>query len=71
MSEIKSVFRREDSVKQSASAEVLDQLDESCLLSKFVSAEVVGFVCFDAGSRRLVKFYETDVAPVLVIGEGG
>lgn len=61
--EIKSVFRREGAAKRSAAQDVLDQLDESCVLSKFVSGVANGFVCFDIESRKLSKFYATDVAP--------
>lgn len=68
---IKRVFRREASAKLSASEEVLNQLDASCLLSKFVSAVASGFVCFDVESRRLSKFYATEVAPGIVVGESG
>lgn len=71
VNEMESVFRKVDSVKKSASSDILNQLDESCLLSKFVSAEVSGFVCFDVQSRKLSRFYATDVAPTLVVGEGG
>ena len=70
-SEIESVFRKEDSAKQSATEDVLNQLDESCLLSKYVSAVASGFVCFDVESRKLTQFYRTEVAPALVVGEGG
>ncbi len=63
----RGVFRRQASARQSASQDVLDQLDENCIFSKFVSAVASGFVCFDAEGRRLSEFYETNVAPGVAV----
>lgn len=67
--EMRRVFRREESARLSAPEGLLAQLDDSCLLSKFISAVTSGFVCFDVESRKLTKFYATDVSPALVIDE--
>lgn len=64
---MRSIFRRQESAKLAASEEILSQVDESCIFSRFVSAVASGFVCFDVESRRLYEFYETDVAPPAVI----
>lgn len=54
---LRSVFRAEQSLRLGASEDVRNQLDESCLFSKFISPVVSGFVCFDTSSRTLSKFY--------------
>jgi len=56
--ELRSAFRVEESTRRGASEDVLNQLDESCLFSKFISAVVSGFVCLDTDSRTLSSFYE-------------
>lgn len=65
--EIRKVFRHEELAKQSASVEILNQLDDACIVSKFVSSVTSGFVCFDPNERKLTRFYETEVAPSLVL----
>ena len=62
--DIRGVFRRQESAKFSAPASVLNQLDESCLFSKFISSVTSGFTCFNTGSRRLSKFYPNEYAVV-------
>lgn len=54
---LRSVFRAEQALRRGASEDVLNQLDESCLFSKFISAVVSGSVCFDIDSRTLSEFY--------------
>jgi len=61
--EIRSIFRRADLTKQSAPRNVLDQLDESCVLSKFISAVTSGYVCFDVENLTLSNFYDSPPAP--------
>ncbi|MEQ8408976.1 MAG: hypothetical protein RKH07_11935 [Gammaproteobacteria bacterium] len=58
--EVAAIYRWEEAVRRQVSDELLEQIPESCLLSKFVSAVTTGFVCFDAGSRELVEFYSLD-----------
>ena len=58
--ELRAVFRGQAAVRRTASEAVLSQLDESCALSKFISAVENGLVCFDTQSRRLSKFYSTE-----------
>lgn len=61
--ELRAVFRAVQSARQNAPEDVLNQLDESCLFSKFVSPVARGFVCFEVDSRTLSKFYEDGSAP--------
>jgi hypothetical protein len=55
--QIKTVFRREESVRSNVEEDLLSELDASCLLSKFVSAVTTGYVCFDPASKSLSGFY--------------
>jgi len=61
--DLESVFRAEESTRRQATEAVLRELDDSCLLSKFISPIVNGFVCFDAQSRVLSMFYDSEQAP--------
>lgn len=63
--ELESVFRAEESTRRQAPELVLNELDESCRLSKFISPVVSGFVCFDGESRALSMFYENESVPVV------
>ncbi len=63
---LESIFRGEESTRRRVSEEVLRELDDSCRLSLFVSAIVSGFVCFDAESRVLSSFYESEGMPAVV-----
>ncbi|PCI81894.1 MAG: hypothetical protein COB20_01140 [SAR86 cluster bacterium] len=63
---LRSVFRAEQTTRRGASENVLNQLDESCLFSKFISPVVSGFVCFNTDSRTLSKFYESASAAAIV-----
>lgn len=53
------IFRRQSAVRADFDALLGDELEgaQECLLSRFVSAYASGFVCFDAQSRRLSRFY--------------
>lgn len=67
--ELRAVFRREAATRNEASEVVLNQLDESCALSKFVSPVVLGFVCFDVENRTLSAFYEIENAVTVAAEE--
>jgi len=67
--ELRSIFRVEESTRRGASEDVLNQLDESCLFSKFISPVISGFVCFDTDSRTLTKFYESGNGAAAVVEE--
>mgnify|MGYP003671000307 CR=1 FL=1 len=67
--ELRGVFRGEQSARRGATETVLNQLDESCVLSKFVSSVASGLVCFDTQNRSLSSFYETVGAPAVVVAE--
>ena len=67
--ELRSVFRADESTRRVASEDVLNQLDESCLFSKFISPIVSGFVCFDTDSRTLSKFFESGSRPAAIVEE--
>jgi hypothetical protein len=56
--EIQSVFRRMESTKAEAPEPISNQLNPSCMFSKFVSSLVSGFVCFDPQSRKIDAYYE-------------
>ena len=64
---LRSAFRVEQSTRRGASEEVLSQLDESCLFSKFVSSVTSGFVCFETDSRTLRKFYVSASEPGAIV----
>ena len=51
------IFRREDSVRESVSDELLGQLREECRFSKFVSTKNSGFVCYGSNEELLTDFY--------------
>lgn len=57
--EVEKVFRGVEKTRKEAPESVLSQLDESCVLSRFISSIVNGFVCFNAESRKLEKFFES------------
>ncbi len=59
-SEVAAIFRVEEAGRSSASDEILNRLDESCLFSKFVSSVTSGFVCFDADDVEISKFFESE-----------
>ncbi|MFT7472402.1 MAG: hypothetical protein ACI8XU_002300 [Kiritimatiellia bacterium] len=63
---LRSAFRAEESTRLGASEDVLDQLDESCLFSKFISAVASGFVCFETEGRTLSKFYSNISEPAAI-----
>tara|TARA_B110000858_G_scaffold179560_1_gene216349 strand:- start:25481 stop:25945 length:465 start_codon:yes stop_codon:yes gene_type:complete len=59
LDEVKKVFRGEEKTRSAVPESVLNQLDESCVFSRFISSIVSGFVCFDVDSRKLEKFYKS------------
>ncbi|PCJ24448.1 MAG: hypothetical protein COA96_09370 [SAR86 cluster bacterium] len=54
------VFRREQAVRNTASEGLLAQLDESCLLSNFISSVTSGYVCFNRDKGEITEFYATE-----------
>lgn len=64
--ELISAFRAEESTRSGAPEDVLNQLDESCLFSKFISPVASGFVCFEPDSRTLSEFYLSGNAPAAI-----
>ncbi len=58
--EIAAVFRREVAVRANVDESLLDKLDKSCLLSKFISALKTGYVCFDPEGKTLSEFYANE-----------
>ena len=58
--ELSTIFRREETVRNSVSAELLAQLPENCLFSKFMSARTSGYVCYSAQANRLTSFYPNE-----------
>ncbi|MBL4582424.1 MAG: hypothetical protein JKY29_11445 [Gammaproteobacteria bacterium] len=66
---LRSVFRAEQTLRRGASENMRNQLDESCLLSKFISPVVSGFVCFDTNTRTLSKFYGNASAAIAIVEE--
>lgn len=51
------VFRYEQGVRERFQKEYDQTLEESCLLSQFISAVTSGYVCFDRDLRALSTFY--------------
>jgi hypothetical protein len=66
---LRGVFRAEESTRRGASEDVLNQLAESCLFSKFISPVASGFVCFETASRTLSEFYLSGSAPAAIAEE--
>lgn len=61
--ELRGVFRAEEVVRRNAPEGLLNQIDESCLLTKFISPVTSGLVCFDIESRTLTQFFEVESEP--------
>jgi hypothetical protein len=55
-----SIFTRESDVRLTVTEDLLNQLDENCLLSKFVSPHTTGYVCFDSEQGRFSSFYDNE-----------
>lgn len=55
------IFRREQSVRETISEEILATLPDDCILSKFVSAVTSGYVCFDQSEGRLTQFIDDEL----------
>jgi hypothetical protein len=60
MENVKKIFRRESVVRGSVSEAMLGRLDDSCVLSKFISPVASGYVCFDRENRKLSQHYENE-----------
>ncbi len=56
-SDIASVFRRDSSIRNGVSTQLLDQLPDNCYFSKFISAVTSGYVCFDSDKIEYVSYY--------------
>ncbi|MBQ13092.1 MAG: hypothetical protein QGG67_15325 [Gammaproteobacteria bacterium] len=56
--DILSIFRREDAVRSTVTEELLARLDEDCVLTKFISTRISGYVCFDPRENQLTRFYD-------------
>lgn len=67
--ELRGVFRAEESTRRGAPEDVLNQIDESCLLTNFISPVASGLVCFDVDSRTLTQFFESGNAPAVQVEE--
>ncbi len=67
--ELRGVFREETTARREVSEAVLNQIDESCLLTRFISSGGSGYVCFDIQSRTVNKYFENDFAPMEVVEE--
>lgn len=67
--ELRSIFRAEAATRGRASEAVLNQLDDSCAFSRFISSVGSGFVCFDTQTRKISKFFEDGSAPAAIAGE--
>jgi len=52
------IFRWEQSVRESVTENLLNQLDEACIFSKFISSVTSGYVCFDRERGELSNFYD-------------
>lgn len=54
---LETVFRRERAMRERLRPDTLATLQESCLLTQFVSAVTSGFVCLDRNTLKLTDFY--------------
>ncbi len=68
---IEPLFRKEADVRATMSEELQSRVAEGCLVSKFVSAVVSGYVCFDPERRRLREYYPFELLREAVGGEEG
>lgn len=54
---IEELFRREQQVRESAVSEIIDAIaDKGCLLSKFLSKQESGYVCFNPSKGTIDQF---------------
>ncbi len=58
------LFRREANTRVLVNDEVRNELQDDCLFARFVSGVTSGYVCVDAQSGRLKKFYPQDATAV-------
>lgn len=56
-SEVIAAFRREAAVRNTLSEDLIDRLQDSCRLARFISSVTSGYVCYDSGSRSLSEFF--------------
>ena len=56
-SDMNSVFRRDSTIRNGVSAQLLDQLPANCYFSKFISAVTSGYVCFDSDKMEYISYY--------------
>ncbi|MDA1371575.1 MAG: hypothetical protein O2971_12555 [Proteobacteria bacterium] len=56
-SEVIAAFRREAAVRSTLSEDLIDRLQDSCRLAKFISSITSGYVCYDSGARSLREFF--------------
>lgn len=54
----RSRFRREAAILESAGANIRQQLDQDCVLSRFVSAASTGLVCFDVNRLSITDYFD-------------
>lgn len=55
---VRSRFRREAAILESAGAEIRQQLDQDCVLSRFVSVASAGLVCFDPNELTITDYFD-------------
>ncbi len=54
---LESIFRKEESVREAVSLELLGQLNEQCHLAKFQSSKNSGYVCYEHAEGFLTEFF--------------
>ena len=57
LDDLELVFRREESVRANVTENLILQLNDNCIFSKFISAVTSGYVCFDKERKVLSQFY--------------
>jgi len=58
--DLSNVFRWEEDVRNVVSQELIDQLDDNCHFSKFISGVTSGYVCIDQSRGTLSSFFELE-----------
>lgn len=67
---LEGVFRAEARTRGELPTPDVEQADDSCLFSKFISSVGSGIVCFDRQTRRIVEFYEIEIEIETETGAG-
>lgn len=62
-SDLGLIFRREQFVRSTVTADFLAALPDNCILSKFVSSVTSGYVCYDREAGRLSQFLDFESNP--------